>query len=183
MSAPKTVWSGACLRALASDFPRLWQDPQTPDRNRKRMARLLLEDVTLRRDQDLCVQLRFRGGAIQEFHLPLPKAAWELKKTKPEIVAEIDRPLDQPTAGQIAQLLNERGWHSSAGNPFTLRMIQFLRHAYGLKTRLARLREQGLLTARQLGPRIGSAMVLGRLHPLSRSLFRPPTGGQALKMT
>ena len=122
------------------------------------MARLLLEDVTLRRDQDLGVQLRFRGGAIQEFHLPLPKAAWELQKTKPEIVAEIDRLLDQHTAGQIAQLLNERGWHSSAGNPFTLRMIQFLRHVYGLKTRLARLREQGLLTARQIGPMIGSAI-------------------------
>jgi len=27
---------------LASDFPRVWQDPNTPDRERKRMARLLL---------------------------------------------------------------------------------------------------------------------------------------------
>ena len=35
------------VAALASDFPRLWQDPKTSDRDRKRMVRLLLEDVTL----------------------------------------------------------------------------------------------------------------------------------------
>lgn len=148
----------AKIRALASDFPKLWQDPKTSDRDRKRMARLLLEDVTLRRDQDICVQLRFRGGALHELHLPLPKAAWELKKTQPEIVAEIDHLLNQHAEGEIAQLLNERGWHSSAGNPFTRRRIHYLRHAYGLKTRLARLQEQGLLTACQVGPMIGSVI-------------------------
>ena len=35
------------ILALASDFPRLWNDPATPQRERKRMARLLIEDVTL----------------------------------------------------------------------------------------------------------------------------------------
>ena len=143
------------IRALASDFPRLWQDPKTPDRDRKRMARLLLADATLRRDQDICVQLRFRGGALQEFHLPLPKTAWELRKTKPEIVAEIDRLLDEHPEGEIAQLLNDRGWHSSAGNQFTRVMIHTLRYSHRLKTRLARLQERGLLTARQISPMIG----------------------------
>jgi hypothetical protein len=84
------------------------------------------------------------------------ETAWELKKTKPEIVAEIDRLLDHHTEGEIAQTLNQRGWRSSAGNPFTLRMIHCLRLTYGLKTRFARLQEQGLLTARQIGPIIGS---------------------------
>ena len=37
----------ARIAALAHDFPRLWQDPKTPDRERKRMVRLLLADVTL----------------------------------------------------------------------------------------------------------------------------------------
>jgi DNA invertase Pin-like site-specific DNA recombinase len=32
--------------ALATNFPRLWRDPDTPARERKRMARLLIEDVT-----------------------------------------------------------------------------------------------------------------------------------------
>src|SRR6266511_1711940 len=37
----------AKILALASDFPALWNDPRTPQRERKRMVRLLLADVTL----------------------------------------------------------------------------------------------------------------------------------------
>jgi hypothetical protein len=37
--------------ALATDFPRLWRDPNTPDRERKRMIRLLIEDAALLRDR------------------------------------------------------------------------------------------------------------------------------------
>ena len=36
----------AAILALAKDFPRLWNDPHTADRERKRMARLLIADVT-----------------------------------------------------------------------------------------------------------------------------------------
>jgi hypothetical protein len=144
------------ILALAADFPRLWQESTTSDRDRKRIARLLLEDVTLRREQEILVQLRFRGGATQQLRLPLPKAAWALRKTKPEIVAEIDRLLDTHTEEEVARALNERGWHSSAGNPFTRRMVHMLRYSYRMKTRFIRLQAQGLLTARQIGPMIGS---------------------------
>jgi Recombinase/Recombinase zinc beta ribbon domain len=37
----------ARIRALTSDFPALWSNPATPQRERKRMIRLLVEDVTL----------------------------------------------------------------------------------------------------------------------------------------
>src|ERR1700674_959890 len=53
----------ATILALASDFPRLWRNPTTPDRERKRIVRLLLEDVTLNRDHQITLQIRFKGGA------------------------------------------------------------------------------------------------------------------------
>jgi DNA invertase Pin-like site-specific DNA recombinase len=54
----------ARILAIATDFPRLWDDPHTPDRDRKRMVRLLMEDVTLIKTADgLTAQVRFRGGA------------------------------------------------------------------------------------------------------------------------
>ena len=53
------------ILSLASDFPRLWNDPNTPDRDRKRMARLILEDVTLIRGEQITVQVRFKGGATR----------------------------------------------------------------------------------------------------------------------
>lgn len=139
----------AQILALASDFPALWRDAKTSDRDRKRMARSLLEDVTLQRGQEIVLQLRFKGGATQELRLPLPKSGWARRKTKAEIIAEIDRLLDQHTESQIAQLLNEQGWHSSTGCPFNLRMVNQLRRAYKLKSRRQRLREQGWLTVHE----------------------------------
>ena len=65
----------SAILALASDFPRLWNDPGTTDRDRKRMVRLLLEDVTLNRDEQISLQIRFKGGACRTLHLPLPLCA------------------------------------------------------------------------------------------------------------
>jgi hypothetical protein len=55
----------ARIAALASDFPRLWQDPKTPDREKKRMVRLLLEDVTLLKHEQILVHVRFKGGVLK----------------------------------------------------------------------------------------------------------------------
>jgi hypothetical protein len=38
------------IRRLATDFPRIWSHPATANQDKKRMVRLLIEDVTLTRD-------------------------------------------------------------------------------------------------------------------------------------
>jgi DNA invertase Pin-like site-specific DNA recombinase len=145
----------AKIQALASDFPRVWQDAKTPDRERKRMARLLLEDVTLRRDQDISVQVRFKGGATHQLHLPLPQPCTITRKSNLELIAQIDSLLNEHNESEVAQLLNERGWHSSTGQPFSLTLLQGLRRTYRLKSRFVRLQDQGLLTARQIEDMLG----------------------------
>jgi hypothetical protein len=145
----------AKILALASDFPRVWQDPKTPDRERKRMARLLLEDVTLRREEDITIQVRFKGGATHELHVPLPKSVTVTRKTNLAFLAEMDRLLDAHSEGEMAQILNERGWRSSTGQAFSLTLIQGLRRSYRMKSRFTRLQEQGLLTARQIEDMLG----------------------------
>jgi hypothetical protein len=175
------------IRSLATDFPRLWRDPKTPDRERKRMARLLLEDVTLRRGKDILVQVRFRGGATHEMRLPLPKCSWALRLTPPETVAEINRLLDQHTEPEIARILNEGGWRSGCGGPFGLRLVNRLRREYHLKSRQQRLREQGWLTVREMATLIGgpwtrikywrkAGLVTGMHHNGARDyIYRRPT--------
>jgi hypothetical protein len=145
----------AKILALASDFPRVWQDPKTPDRERKRMARLLLEDVTLRRDEDITVQVRFKGGATHQVQVPLPKSVTLTRKTSLAFIAEMDHLLNEHNEAEIARILNERGWRSSTGQPFSLTLVQGLRRTYRLKSRFARLQEQGLLTARQIEDMLG----------------------------
>src|SRR5215813_14056737 len=43
----------ARLATLARDFAELWRDARTPDRERKRMTRLLIEDVTLSKGTEI----------------------------------------------------------------------------------------------------------------------------------
>ena len=146
----------AQVLALACDFPRMWNDPNTPDRERKRMARLLLEDVTLRREKEVLVQMRFKGGATRELRLPLPKPSWELKRTHSEVVREIDQLLGEHTATEVAQLLNQREWRSGQGCLFTQRMVDRLARDYYLANRDKRLRTGGLLTSQEIGELIDS---------------------------
>jgi hypothetical protein len=134
--------------ALAEDFPRLWKDPGTSDRDRKRMARLIFEDVTLNREHSQVIaQVRFKGGATKVLRIQLPARAWQLRKTKPEIVAEVDRLLEQCTDSEIATKLNSKGWRSSGNQLFDARMIRSLSTNHKLPSRSARLRAKGLLTA------------------------------------
>ena len=42
--------------------PALWTDPATPARERKRIVRLLLDDVTINKTDQIHVHVRFRGG-------------------------------------------------------------------------------------------------------------------------
>jgi len=94
----------ARILALATDFPRLWHAPHTPDRERKRMVRLLLEDVTLIKTADgLTAHLRFRGGATTTLTLARALNAWQLRETSTEIVALIDQLLDQHTDEGVAR--------------------------------------------------------------------------------
>ncbi|MBW2257876.1 MAG: recombinase family protein, partial [Deltaproteobacteria bacterium] len=140
----------AQIAAIATDFPALWRDPKTPHRERKRMVRLLIEDVTILKRDTISVHVRFKGGATQTLSLPLPPSAWQRRQTPQQVVAQIDRLLDSHTDGQIASILNARGHLSGEGKPFNRVMVQKIRRQYHLKSRYQRLREAGLLTLREI---------------------------------
>jgi DNA invertase Pin-like site-specific DNA recombinase len=145
----------ARLLALATDFPRLWHDPHTPDRERKRMTRLLIDDVTLIKTADgLTAHIRFRGGATTTLTLPAARNAWQRRQTRSEIVAVIDHLLDTHADKDIATILNARGYVSGTGQPFQRGIVQHLRHSHGLRSRYERLRERGMLTRDEIAHRL-----------------------------
>jgi DNA invertase Pin-like site-specific DNA recombinase len=145
----------AAILSLASSFPQLWRDPATPDRERKRMVRLLLEDVTLTRGDCITLHLRFKGGAHRTIQLPLPLRSWEQRQTSNEAVAEIDRLLDLYTYPDVASKLNERGMRSGEGKPFTARIVARLQRSYDLTPRYDRLRKAGMLTVAEMAAILG----------------------------
>ncbi len=143
------------ILALATDFPRLWQDPLTPDRERKRMVRLLLEDVTLLKHDHITAHIRFKGGATRTLTLALPLPAPQLRQTCPDVVQEIDRLLDKHTDGEVAAILNQRGFRPGVALAFDSRIVARLRRSYGLPDRFTRLRQAGLLTLAEVTSLLG----------------------------
>jgi len=143
------------LRKLTTDFPRLWNDPRTSTRDRKRMVRLLIEDVTLIKKEGIDMHVRFKGGASRSLNLPRPKASWELRQLSQDVVDEIDRLLDDHTYEEIAKILNEKKIVSGTGKPFDGNRVGVVRRAYNLKSRHERLRARGLLSLDELAERLG----------------------------
>ena len=173
---------------LATDLPQLWRDPTTPARERKRLARLLIEDVTLLRSDQLTAHVRFRGGATRTLQLPLPGRAWQLRQTKPEVVAIINELLNEHTDAQIAGILNERGFRSGLGLQFHSHIVGEVRRNYRLGTRFDRLRAAGFLNkyemARLLKISVGTLKTWRRSGLITATayddkgsvLYQPPTG-------
>ncbi len=127
------------------------------------MVRLLLEDVTLVRGRQITLHVRFKGGTTRTLTLPLPRASWERRQTPSEILAEIDRLLDEHTDAQVAAILNERGLQSGWGKHFCSRIVSRLRREHGLKSHYDRLREAGMLTLDEMATRLGVAKCTVRI--------------------
>ena len=140
----------AAIMALAQDFPRLWRDPATEDRDRKRMIRLLVEDVTMLRGEQITLHVRFRGGAARTVVLPNPLRSWESWMTDAEVVGKIDQLLNTQTFSEIAATLNRDGFRSGKGQRFTSLYIARIQKQYALRSRFDRLRALGLLTLNQM---------------------------------
>jgi DNA invertase Pin-like site-specific DNA recombinase len=141
----------ARIVALATDVPALWSDPATAPRERKRIVRLLIEDVTaLKSETQIALHVRFKGGATRTLTLAAPR------RENAHVAAEIDALLNDHTCAEIARLLNARGLRTSRGQrPFDGDRVDYLRRAYGLKSRYDRLRQAGALTLSEVAGKLG----------------------------
>jgi DNA invertase Pin-like site-specific DNA recombinase len=143
------------ILALASDFPAVWSDSNTPHRERKRMLALLIEDVTLLKQRQITAAIRFRGGATTTLTLPRPLTAQQLRATHEDVRREIDAMLDEYTDAQVANRLNERGLRTGAGDAFDPVSVQWVRCSHKIKSLKERLLAAGWLTSKQIRARLG----------------------------
>jgi len=181
------------ILSLATDFPRLWRDEKTSDRDRKRLVRLLVEDVTLTRNPEVVAKVRLKGGAVQTLHLGKPLRSWESWRTAPKVIEEIDRLLNECTDREIAARLNRDGFKSGKGRSFTTDLVARLRRQFHLKSRYDRLREAGMLTEDEIATVLGihfSTVRAWRKHGLllthpynakNACLYEPPGHDRPMK--
>lgn len=161
----------ARIVALATDFPALWSDPRTPQRERKRMVRLLVDDVTLTRQDHFKVAVRLRGGQTATLTVPIRLPAPEAKRTPSDVIAAIDRLLDNHTEAGVADQLNQAGILSGTGQTFHPGIVHHVRIKHHLVPREQRLRARGLVPVEEAAARLGVCTTTikswhheGRLH-------------------
>jgi len=177
------------IHALATDLPRVWADARTPMRERKRMLRLLLEDVTLLKgERTIQLQLRWKGGATTSLERPRPLGAPDLRRTPAAIVEDIRALATAQTDRQIAATLNGRWLRTSTGQPFTRLRVRTLREAYGIPSLAEHLRAAGWLTAVEMAAQLHvhyttakrfareGVLRAARADDKGDWLFAPPTG-------
>ncbi len=180
-----TALEQQAIADLVNDFPRVWRDPRTSDRDRKRMVRLLLEDVTLLQQQEvITAQVRFKGGSTETITVAVSRG----RRHPPQLLVLIDQLLEDYTDAGIAEQLNHLGWRTFNGKPFRAPRVLSLRRDHQLKDHGMRLRERGLLTADEAASAYGvcreTIMAWGRagVLPTSRMndhgmvVFPPPDG-------
>ena len=143
------------IAALATDFPAAWRDPSTPHRERKRMLALVIEDVTLSKQRELTVAVRFRGGATKTLTLPRPLTGQQLRATNEDVRRQIDTLLDEYTDAQVAGILNQRGLQTGAGDAFRAQSVKWVRFSAKFERLQDRLRAAGWLTGAEIFESLG----------------------------
>jgi hypothetical protein len=91
---------------------------------------LLIDDVTLIKAEKITAHVRLSGGATRSLVLDRLLPIAQIRKFKPELVAEVDRLLDQNCDREIAEILNQNGWRTWEARPFNLKKIAWIRCAY-----------------------------------------------------
>jgi DNA invertase Pin-like site-specific DNA recombinase len=152
------------IQGLVTDLPRVWNDPRTPSRERKRMLRLLIEDVTLLREKVIRIQIRWKGGATTQMERPLPLKAADLRRTPADIVEMVRALATEQTDGQMSRTLNTRRLHTGTGMTFNAISVRRIRIAYGIESLVEHLRSSGWLTATEIAG-------LLHVHPATAKCF------------
>ena len=152
------------LVAMTANFATIWTDPDTPNRERKRLLAYIIEDVTLAKlpkRGTTNVHVRFKGGKTQTLVTISPRSCAEQVKTDPAIIELIDKLLDNHLFSEIADILNDQGFRPGSvarrdqrDARFTTKRVTYLARQYKLKSRYDRLRERGMLTKREAAARL-----------------------------
>jgi DNA invertase Pin-like site-specific DNA recombinase len=162
-----------------ADLPALWSAPSTSDKDRKRLLRTLLGDITVTAStQDrtqIQVGLRWRSGATEHRQVTRRTSAIRLHNTDLAAIALARRVGPGMDNTSLAAALTAAGYTTGTGAPFDADSAANLRHYHriGYPDLLA----DGELTPRQVAERVGVST--GTVHHWISTGFLPARRGHA----
>jgi len=146
----------AKVLALAQDLPRLWHAPTTQARERKRMLRLLIKDITVEKQhgaRHAILHIRWQGGACDDVNVELPRPRAEVIRYPEPIIARIRDLARTLTDQQIVAELGRLGELSATGRRHTMHTIRWIRWKYRIPAPSLKRAEE--LTVQELAGRLG----------------------------
>lgn len=123
------------ILALAQDLPRLWMAPTTSQKDRKRLLRLVVKDITVEKSLNLkqvLLHIRWQGGAVETLNVDLPPRISDRLRYSNDVIDRVRTLVTTLPDDQIAETLNREGVSSSKGNPFNPSMVKWIRYRYRL---------------------------------------------------
>jgi len=154
---PPAVPDRAVLLALAQDFSAVWADPASDPRIKKRVSRLLIQEIRVApaTERTLEVLIHWAGGTHTRLHVPRNRTGEHRRCTAREVVDVVRDLARQLPDAQIARILNRLGYRTGAGNTWTQQRVISLRHAHDIPVFSAEPDGAVTLTIEQAATRLG----------------------------
>jgi excisionase family DNA binding protein len=141
------------LETLASDLPGLWHASTTSDKDRKRLLRALVADVTVWSDPVspvIHIGLRWRSGAAETLEVPRSIG----RRTPPGAIDLVRRHADRSDHELVADLA-ATGFTTATGRPFDVKTVRWLRRAHRVAFPSPRPLASGEVTAVEVAASLG----------------------------
>ncbi len=146
----------AKVLALAQDLPRVWHAPTTLAKDRKRMLRLLLKDITVEKpspSKQLLLHLRWQGGTSTHLTVQLPLPIADRVRYPVAVVDKVRELAHGLPDAEIANRLHREGHASPKGKPYTTRIVRWIRWRYQIPPVTLQRPEE--LTVQQVAQHLG----------------------------
>ena len=121
------------LEKLAADLPALWNAPATSPKDRKRLLRTLIADITLlpeQRPDQVRIGIRWHTGATDELTAARPIHPGTAKRSPDAAVELITRLGPSTSNDDLLRQLDAAGLTTGHGRPFDVAAVQWIRHAH-----------------------------------------------------
>jgi DNA invertase Pin-like site-specific DNA recombinase len=123
------------ILALVQDFPRLWHSSTTKFKDKKRMLRLIIKDITVERipePKKVILHVRWQDETCEDISIDLPKKIYERIQYPKKLVDRVRQLAFRLSDEHIAIKFNRQGLISAKSRSFTAIMIGWIRRKYGI---------------------------------------------------